>query len=185
MAFRMGADLADQTGISITQSLQYTFIIAIAAPFGPLLASALGDKVERKWLIVGAAFAIAMFGLLFGQTTAAVPLIGLGVLLTLSNNVLSFSFHSYPGRTLSDANPSHGGRIRLFLESVCPAFSAPLRICFFSAMVWRLRVFTLIAGSMLIVMLSIGLLGPRTSNLSLDCDLEIEIGLRDCRLECI
>jgi MFS transporter, putative metabolite:H+ symporter len=154
-------------GISITQSLQYTFIIAIAAPFGPLLASALGDRVERKWLIVAAAFAIAMFGLLFGQTTAALPLIALGVLLTLSNNILSFSFHSYQ----AELYPT---RIRAMavgfvyswsrLSAVFSAFAIASSLQWFGVP----GVFTLIAGSMVIVMLSIGLLGPRTSNLSLD-----------------
>ena len=54
-------------GIAVTSSLRYTFIIAIAAPFGPLLAAAIADQVERKWQIVGAAFAIAVSGLLFGR----------------------------------------------------------------------------------------------------------------------
>jgi len=33
----------------VTTSLQYTFIIAIAAPFGPLLGATLADRFERKW----------------------------------------------------------------------------------------------------------------------------------------
>ena len=154
-------------GISITQSLQYTFIIAIAAPFGPLLASALGDRFERKWLIVLAAFAIAAFGLVFGQTTAALPLIALGVMLTLSNNVLSFAFHGYQ----AELYPT---RIRAMavgfvyswsrLSAVFSAFAIAYALQWFGVA----GVFALIAGSMLIVMLSIGLLGPRTSMLSLE-----------------
>ena len=57
-------------GIAITSSLRYTFIIAIAAPFGPLLAASIADKLERKWQIVLSAGAIAIAGLLFGQMTA-------------------------------------------------------------------------------------------------------------------
>jgi MFS transporter, putative metabolite:H+ symporter len=154
-------------GISITQSLQYTFIIAIAAPFGPLLASSLGDKVERKWLIVAAAFAIAMFGLLFGQTTAAVPLIGLGVLLTLSNNVLSFSFHSYQAELYPTRIRAMAVGFVYSWSRLSAVFSA-FAIAYFLQWFGVAGVFALIAGSMAIVMLSIGLLGPRTSNLSLD-----------------
>ena len=40
-------------GVAFTASLEYTFVIAIAAPFGPLLAWVLSDRMERKWLIVG------------------------------------------------------------------------------------------------------------------------------------
>src|ERR1700674_4669722 len=39
-------------GIGITSSLQYSFIIAISSPFGPLLALSVADKFERKWQIV-------------------------------------------------------------------------------------------------------------------------------------
>ncbi len=82
-------------GIPVTNSLKYTFLIAIAAPFGPLLAYVVADAFERKWQIVLAALGIAVFGVLFGQMTAASALIALGMLLTLSNNILSYSFHTY------------------------------------------------------------------------------------------
>jgi putative MFS transporter len=154
-------------GISVTQSLQYTFIIAIAAPFGPLLAATMSDRVERKWLIVAAAFAIALFGLAFGQTTAPVFLVILGVLLTLSNNVLSFAYHGYQ----AELYPT---RIRALavgfvyswsrLSAVFSAFAIAFCLQWFGVA----GVFTLIAGSMAIVMLSIGLLGPRTGKLSLE-----------------
>src|ERR1019366_9310510 len=42
-------------GVTTTSSLQYSFIIAIAAPVGPLLAMRIADKFERKWQIVAAA----------------------------------------------------------------------------------------------------------------------------------
>jgi putative MFS transporter len=49
-------------GVTTTTSLRYSFIIAIAAPLGPLLATTVADKFERKWQIVGAAFCIGVFG---------------------------------------------------------------------------------------------------------------------------
>jgi putative MFS transporter len=83
-----------ERGIAVTSSLQYTFIIAIAAPFGPLLAIALADKIERKWQIVLAALGIAASGLLF---------------------VLCFS--RLPGRALSHSDSRPGDWVCLFLES--------------------------------------------------------------------
>ncbi|HWE05334.1 MAG TPA: MFS transporter, partial [Rhizomicrobium sp.] len=56
-------------GITLTNTLLYTFLIAIAAPFGPLLAGIFADKLERKWQIVGCAAMVAISGTLFGQTT--------------------------------------------------------------------------------------------------------------------
>jgi len=154
-------------GIAITSSLEYTFIIAIAAPFGPLLAAAIADRLERKWQIVASAFAIAVSGILFGQMTAAALLIFFGVLLTLANNILSFSCHAYQ----SELYPT---RIRALAVGFVYSWSR-ISVVFSSfAIGFALDrfgvpgVFTLIAGSMLIVMLAIGLLGPRTNNLALE-----------------
>jgi MFS transporter, putative metabolite:H+ symporter len=156
-----------EQGISITKSLQYTFVIAIAAPFGPLLAASLGDRFERKWVLVSAAFAVAVFGILFGQTTTTILLIALGVALTLSNNILSFAFHGYQ----PELYPT---RIRAMAVGFVYSWSR-LSVVFSAFLIaYALRefgvagVFTLIAGSMGIVMLAIGLLGPKTRNLSLD-----------------
>jgi len=83
------------TGVTITNSLHYSFIIAIAAPVGPLLAVRVADKFERKWQIVAAALCIGVFGLLFSRQTNAGFLIAFGVLLTCSNNWMSMAFHAY------------------------------------------------------------------------------------------
>jgi MFS transporter, putative metabolite:H+ symporter len=154
-------------GIAITSSLEYTFIIAIAAPFGPLAAAAIADRLERKWQIVVSAAAIAVSGILFGQTTAAALLIFFGVLLTLANNILSFSCHAYQ----AELYPT---RIRALAVGFVYSFSR-ISVVFSSFVIGFVLdragvagVFTLIAGSMLMVMLAIGLLGPRTNNLALE-----------------
>jgi MFS transporter, putative metabolite:H+ symporter len=154
-------------GIAITSSLRYTFIIAIAAPLGPLLAAAIADKLERKWQIVFSAFAIAVAGILFGQMTTAALLIFFGVLLTLGNNILSFSSHAYQ----AELYPT---RIRARAVGFVYSWSR-ISVVFSSFVIGFVLdrfgvpgVFTLIAGSMLIVMLAIGLLGPRTNNQALE-----------------
>jgi putative MFS transporter len=154
-------------GIAITNSLRYTFIIAIAAPFGPLLAAGIADRLERKWQIVLSALAIAVSGLLFGQMNAAAWLIFFGVLLTLSNNILSFSSHAYQ----AELYPT---RIRALAVGFVYSWSR-ISVVFSSFVIgFTLErfgvpgVFAFIAGSMLMVMLAIGLLGPRTNNLPLE-----------------
>jgi putative MFS transporter len=87
--------IAQQAGIKLGDSLLYSFIIAIAAPFGPLLAMSFADKFERKWQLVGAACCIGVFGVTFSYQNTMPLLILCGVLITLSNNVLSYSFHNY------------------------------------------------------------------------------------------
>src|SRR6201992_3794277 len=73
-------------GITITTSLLYAFIIAIANPVGPLLGTLIADRMERKWQVCGGAIGIGVFGMLFANATDATLLIVLGVLVTLCNN---------------------------------------------------------------------------------------------------
>jgi len=154
-------------GISVTSSLQYTFIIAIAAPFGPLLGAALADRFERKWMLMSAALGVGLFGLAFGMFTLALPLVLFGVLVTLSNNAMSFLYHAYQ----SELYPT---RIRAaavgFVYSwsrLSTVFSAFV-IAFFLERFGTGGVFALIAGSMLIAASAIALLGPPTTNRALE-----------------
>jgi putative MFS transporter len=154
-------------GIAVTNSLRYTFIIAIAAPFGPLFAAAIADKLERKWQIVLSALAVAVSGLLFGQMNAAALLIFFGVLLTLANNILSFSSHAYQAELYPTRIRALAVGFVYSWSRISVVFSSFV-IGFFLDRFGVSGVFTLIAGSMLIVMAAIGLLGPRTNNLALE-----------------
>jgi putative MFS transporter len=154
-------------GIPVTSSLEYTFLIAIAAPFGPLAAYALADKMERKWQIVLAASGVAVLGVLFGQITAAPVLILLGMLLTMSNNILSFSFHAFQAELYPTRIRALAVGFVYSWSRLSVVFSA-FAISFILDRFGVPGVFTFIAGSMLIVVLAIGLLGPRTNQLALE-----------------
>jgi putative MFS transporter len=156
-----------KNGITITHSLQYTFIIAIAAPCAPLLFFGLADRVERKWLVMVSALGVAVFGLIFAQVRSPVAVIGFGVLVTVANNIMSFAFHTYQ----AELYPT---RIRAVAVGFVYSWSR-LSVVFMAFVIaFTLRdfgvsgVFTLIAGSMVIVIVATGLLGPRTRNLSLE-----------------
>lgn len=154
-------------GITLTNSLMYTFLIAIAAPFGPLVALIFADKVERKWQIVGAAAGVAIAGTLFGQTTFAPLLIFLGILLTLSNNAMSFAFHTYQ----AELYPTRVRALAIgFVYSwsrLSVVFSAFV-IAFILERFGVAGVFAFISGAMVIVMIAIGTMGPKTRGLALE-----------------
>ena len=154
-------------GIPITSSLRYTFLIAIAAPFGPLAAYALADKLERKWQIVMAAAGVAVFGVLFGQVSAAPVLIALGMLLTMSNNILSFSFHAFQAELYPTRIRALAVGFVYSWSRLSVVFSA-FAISFVLDRFGVPGVFAFIAGSMLVVMLAIGVMGPRTSQRALE-----------------
>ena len=154
-------------GIEVTRSLGYTFLIAIAAPFGPLLAALYTDRIERKWMIVGAAASVAVFGLAFAQMRVAALLILFGALVTLANNIMSFSFHAYQAELYPTRIRALAVGFVYSWSRLSTVFSAFV-IAFFLGRFGVAGVFTLIAASMTVVVLAIGIFGPKVRNLSLE-----------------
>jgi MFS transporter, putative metabolite:H+ symporter len=154
-------------GIGVTKSLTYTFIIAVAAPIGPLVGVVFADRFERKWQIAWAAAGIAVFGLLFAQQSTAAGVIACGLLITLCNNWMSFSFHAYQ----AELYPT---RIRaravgfVYSWSRFSAIFSGFIIAFFLGNYGTLGVFSLIAGAMAVVFVVIGGFGPAVTRLRLE-----------------
>jgi putative MFS transporter len=154
-------------GIGVTKSLTYTFIIAVAAPVGPLIGVYFADAFERKWQIAGAAAGIAVCGLLFAQQTSAAGVIAFGLLITLCNNWMSFSFHAYQ----AELYPT---RIRaqavgfVYSWSRFSAIFSGFIIAFFLGHYGTIGVFGFIAGAMAVVFVVIGGFGPAVTKRRLE-----------------
>jgi putative MFS transporter len=82
-------------GITVTNSLLYSSIIAISAAVGPIIGLFIGDKFERMTVIMSSAAAIVVCGLLFSHVSVRLLLIAMGVCLTLAGNIMSHSYHAY------------------------------------------------------------------------------------------
>jgi putative MFS transporter len=154
-------------GLTITESLGYTFGMALVAPFGGLICLSFADKFERKWQIVGAALAIAAAGLVFASSRNPWIIVPAGGFELLSAAVLSFNFHAYQ----SELFPT-----RIRVQAIGFVYSWSRISAAFNAFVvaWVLgrygapTVFVLFTVSMLLVALSIATLGPRTKQTSLE-----------------
>ena len=105
-------------GIHVSQTLEYSFIIAFAYPLFPLVSSLFADRIERKWQVCLSCIGIAVFGIAFSFQTEAVPLIIIGTLQTMMNAWLSFSAHNYQSELFPTRIRAARGRVRLFLEPV-------------------------------------------------------------------
>jgi len=154
-------------GHTVIDGLGYSFAIAIAWPLGPLLCAAFADRIERKVQIVLSALATACLGLLFARQSAPVALIALGVAITLSNTLLSYSYHAYqtelfPTRVRATAVGFVYSWSRL--STVCSS----LLIALLLARAGSGAVFALIAGAMGVVIVSVGVFGPRTNGAGLE-----------------
>jgi putative MFS transporter len=159
--------LISSQGITITNSLEYAFIIAMVYPVGPFVFTSIADRFERKWQIVASAAGTAVFGLLFARQTTPALLIVFGVLITLSNNLLSYAYHAYQ----TELFPTH---IRARAVGFVYSFSrlSTIFTSFMIAFVLQRSgtngVCVFIASSMVVVALAIGLFGPRTRDLGLE-----------------
>ena len=154
-------------GITITTSLLYSFVIAIANPVGPLIGTLIADKMERKWQVCGGAVGIGVFGMLFANATDAVMLIALGVLVTLCNNWMSYSFHSYQAELFPTRIRSRAVGFVYSWSRLSAALSG-LAVAYLLNLGGVNAVFSFIAFAMLIVVVSIGGFGPRTTGLALE-----------------
>lgn len=154
-------------GIHVSQTLEYSFIIAAAYPLFPLLGALFSDRIERKWQVCISCTGIAVFGILFSFQTGAVPLIIVGTLQTMMNAWLSFSAHNYQAELFPT-------RIRAravgFVYS-WSRFSTIFTGFFIAAILQRFGVpgvFMFIASAMAVVVILIAALGPRTNHRSLE-----------------
>jgi putative MFS transporter len=154
-------------GVAVTQSLRYTFLIALASPFGPLVGQLVADKFERKWQVVGSAMLMAAFGLLFAQQSTAFGVIFFGTLMTLASNWFSFAYHAYQ----SELYPT---RIRARAIGFVYSWSRFGVILSSFLIAWVLRdhgtagVFVMIAGAMTISAAAIAGWGPVTNRRALE-----------------
>jgi MFS transporter, putative metabolite:H+ symporter len=154
-------------GIHVSQTLEYSFIIAFAYPLFPLVSSLFADRIERKWQVCLSCIGIAVFGIAFSFQTEAAPLIIIGTLQTMMNAWLSFSAHNYQ----SELFPTRVRATAVGFVYSWSRFSTIFTGFIIAAILQRFgvpAVFLFVASAMAVVVLSIAMFGPRTNHRSLE-----------------
>ena len=154
-------------GFSLLHSLEYTMMIAVVSPVGPLLAAASSDRMERKWTIVALSILVAGFGLGFGHAGTPFTVVAFGALLTLSNYWFSAAFHAYQAELFPTRIRATAVGFTYSWSRLSAAFSSVL----IAAVLTRSgvgAVFTLLAVAMCGVAFVIALFGPRTNRIPLE-----------------
>ena len=156
-----------EKGITVTKSLQYSFIVAFAYPIAPLLAASFADRLERKWIISGAYVAIIAFGIAFSQLTQPALLILCGVLLTAANMTMSYAYHAYQTEVFPTAIRARASGLVYSMSRVSATFSG-----FIVAYLLREGgvggVFGLITAAMIVVIVVMAAFGPNVRGKPLD-----------------
>lgn len=154
-------------GIHVSQTLEYSFIIAFAYPLFPLVSSVFADRIERKWQVCWSCIGIAVFGIAFSFQTQALPLIIIGTLQTMMNAWLSFSAHNYQAELF----PTRVRATAVGFVYSWSRFSTIFTGFIIAAILQRFGVpgvFMFVASAMAVVVLSVALFGPRTNQRSLE-----------------
>jgi putative MFS transporter len=156
-----------EKGITVTKSLQYSFIIAFAYPIAPLLAASFADRFERKWIICGAVAVAGCFGIAFSQLTNPALVILCGVLITAANMTMSYAYHAYQTEVFPTSIRARAAGVAYSMSRVSAAFSG-----FIVAYVLREAgvggVFGLITSAMIVVIIAIAAFGPDVRGKPLD-----------------
>jgi putative MFS transporter len=154
-------------GITLTHSLLYTMVIAFATPLGALGAMACAERIERKWQLVGCAVVVAVFGVLFGLVRAPALILLFGSAVTIANNWLIGIFHTYQ----AELYPT---RIRARAVGFVFSWSrlSSIFVGFWVAALLKHSgvpaVFALISSAMLVIVVMVGLLGPKVNGVRLE-----------------
>ena len=154
-------------GASITHSLLYAFFITLAYPLGCLFCTRFVHRFENKWQIVLSALMTVVFGTLFALQNNPVMLVVCGFMITWSNAWLTISYHAYQAEIFPT-------RIRARAVGFCYSFSR-LSTALTSLLIGLILqyagtpgVISFIVASMLMVMLSVGIYGPKTRGIELE-----------------
>jgi putative MFS transporter len=154
-------------GIHITQSLEYSMIINIAAVAFPLLIMLFADEMERKWHACVSCFAIAVFGVWFAKVESPTALIILGSCLAMSTQWLSYGLHSYQSELYPTRIRARGIGF-VYSWSRLSGILTPFFVAFFLRDFGATGVFAFVAFCMAVVIISVAALGPRTRKLQLE-----------------
>jgi putative MFS transporter len=154
-------------GYSTTHSLMFTALAFIGYPVGSLLAIPLLARYERKFLIIGSAAAIAVSGLLFATADRALAIVVFGFLTTALCNVFSNVYHVYQAEIFpTDIRATAVGAtysVSRLSSGALPFLLIPVLDHFGAA-----TMFGVVVGALVIVMVVIATIGPRTTGRNLE-----------------
>ena len=154
-------------GITVTHSLEYSFLIAIAQPIGPALGITFADRFERRSQILAALAVMGGAMWVFARLSSPAALIGVGVLFTLAANVMSYAYHNYQAELFPTAIRARAVGFVYSWSRLAAAFGG-LAVGYLLRTGGTAAVAAFIAGAIAVAFAVIGAFGPRTKDLGLE-----------------
>jgi putative MFS transporter len=153
-------------GRSLHQSLEYSFLIALVSPIGPLISVFTAEKFERKKMIVFLSLAMAISGLAFPFVESPWAIIAAGALITIFSYWFSATLHAYQAELFPTRARATGVGFTYSWSRLSAVFSTYVISYLLADGV--LAVFLFMGAAMVGVALLVGLFGPKTNSLILE-----------------
>ncbi|MFF2044147.1 MFS transporter [Kitasatospora sp. NPDC058170] len=154
-------------GYSIVSSLLFSALTFAGYPLGSLISIPLIERVERKFLIVGAALGMAVSGLAFGHASGAPAIIAAGVCYTAVSNVFSNGYHVYQAEIFPTTHRVAAVAATYSLSRIATAAMPFLMVPLLERSGADV-LFAVVAATLVAIALDIGLLGPRVNGQTLE-----------------
>jgi MFS transporter, putative metabolite:H+ symporter len=154
-------------GFSVVNSLTYVSAVYVGYPLGSALSIPIVERVDRRWLIVGSALLMALFGIALGLASAPLAIVAFGLSYTIASNIFSNAFHIFqaeifPTAVRATATSTAYGLSRLSSAAMPFVLLPVLERSGATAM------FAVVATAMAIVVIDIGVFAPSTTGQSLE-----------------
>jgi putative MFS transporter len=154
-------------GYSVVNSLTYTSVVFIGYPLGSALSIPIVERVDRRWLIVAAAFLMATFGLGLGAAPSAAIIVPLGLAYTMAANVFSNAFHVFQAEIFPTAVRATAAGTAYGLSRLSSA-AMPFVLLPLLNNVGSEAAFGAVSVAMVVVMIDIALFAPSTTGRGLE-----------------
>jgi hypothetical protein len=151
----------------IVDTLGFTAVIYLGYPLGSALSIPLMERFERKHLIMGAALGIGAFGMLFGFAEVSWLILVAGFLTTSVSNVFSNSFHIYQAEIFPTRMRATAVGTAYSLSRLSGAILPFITV----AVLDNLGASAVFIGAfvlMIVLVVDVGVLGPRSTGLNLE-----------------
>ena len=154
-------------GFSIVHSLTYTSVVFLGYPLGSAVSVPIVDRVDRRWLIAGAAALMAGFGLALGHAASPPAIILCGFAYTVVSNVFSNAFHIFQAEIFPTFARATAAGTAYGLSRISSA-AMPFVLVPILQQRGATAMFAVVAAAMLIVVIDIGVFAPSTTGRPLE-----------------
>ncbi len=153
-------------GFPVSKSLLFTCLMYFGAPVGALIAVAVSDRWERKYLIAIFAVVIGTFGVGYGLSTGIVPIVVLGFCVAMFIQTFAPILYAYLPECYPTAIRNSGSGIAYGAGRLANGFGPMLIALLFTHYGYK-SVFVYIAAMWVLVAIIVTIFGPKTKDLSL------------------